>query len=306
MARSGVTVVLGSQWGDEGKGKIVDILSQQFKHIARCQGGANAGHTIVVQDRTFKFHLIPSGILNPDATCYIGNGVVLNVPALLEEMRTSDPGGEMNIPKRLVLSSRSHLVFEYHKIVDGLREVELGSSSIGTTKKGIGPCYSSKMSRGGLRLCDLKDMTRFEMVLRRNVENKQKRYGHFDYDIDDEISKFKKFNDEYGHMIQDTIDILNNVLEKGEGLLVEGANANLLDVDFGTYPYVTSSNASVGGVCTGLGIPPQSINQVIGVVKAYTTRVGLGPFPTELFDETGERLCKVGAEYGTTTGRKRR
>jgi adenylosuccinate synthase len=198
------------------------------------------------------------------------------------------------------------MVFEFHKITDGLREEELGSSSLGTTKKGIGPCYSSKMSRGGLRLCDLNDQSRFEEVLRRNVTNKQKRYGQFDYDADAEIATYRKYAQELGPMIVDTVDVIHTALENGEDILVEGANAAMLDVDFGTYPYVTSSNASVGGVCTGLGIPPQDIASVVGVVKAYTTRVGLGPFPTELMDDNGKHLGSVGHEFGTTTGRARR
>jgi adenylosuccinate synthase len=301
-----VTVVLGSQWGDEGKGKIVDILSQKFNTIARCQGGANAGHTIVVGGKKYKFHLIPSGILNEKAKCVIGNGVVLHIPSFLEELKETDPNGTLDAANRILISDRCHLVMEFHKIVDGLKESELGDKSIGTTKRGIGPCYSSKMSRGGLRVCDLYNKERFEDVLRRNVVNKQKRFGGFEYDVDAEIAAYQKYADQIKHMVVDTVLLVHQKLEAGEDILVEGANAAMLDVDFGTYPYVTSSNASIGGVCTGLGIPPNKIGAVIGVVKAYSTRVGLGPFPTELTDDVGEKLCAVGAEYGTTTGRKRR
>jgi len=198
------------------------------------------------------------------------------------------------------------MVFNYHNIVDGLREIELGGSSLGTTKKGIGPCYSAKMSRGGLRLCDLVEMTRFEEVHKRNVVNKQKRYGQFDYDADAEIAQYRKYSVDLASMIKDTVAVIHEALEHGDDILVEGANAVMLDVDFGTYPYVTSSNCSVGGVCTGLGIPPQDIFSVVGVVKAYTTRVGLGPFPTELTDANGHHLQSVGREVGTTTGRTRR
>lgn len=299
-----VCAVLGAQWGDEGKGKLVDILSEKYDFVARCQGGSNAGHTIVVDGVRFAFHLIPSGILHQGTTCLIGNGVVLHLPTFFKELESLDEKG-VNYNGRLKISDRAHLLFDYHQTVDGLREEELAGEMIGTTKKGIGPCYSAKMTRIGLRVGDLRFFKHFEENLARNLENLQKRFK-FEYDLDAEIEKYKEYAEKLEPMIVDSVYYLNQAYEEGKKILIEGANATLLDIDFGTYPFVTSSNASIGGACTGLGIAPSKIDCSVGIVKAYTTRVGAGPFPSELHDTLGEQIREKGHEYGTTTGRPRR
>ncbi|KAI9141192.1 Adenylosuccinate synthetase [Paraphysoderma sedebokerense] len=299
-------VVLGSQWGDEGKGKLVDILAQDVDVVARCQGGNNAGHTIVVNGTKFDFHMLPSGLINPKSTSIIGNGVVVHLPSFFNELETTEKKG-IDTTNRIFVSDRAHLVFDVHQIVDGLKEVELGRGNIGTTKKGIGPAYSSKASRSGLRVHHLiHTFPEFEEKFRKFVENRKKRYGNFEHDVEKEVERYKMFAEKLKPLVVDTVVYMNDAISSGKKVLVEGANACMLDIDFGTYPFVTSSNTTVGGVCTGLGIPPSKVGQVIGVVKAYTTRVGGGPFPTELTDKIGELLQDVGQEYGTTTGRKRR
>lgn len=304
------TAVLGAQWGDEGKGKLVDILSAEADICARFAGGNNAGHTIVAPigpDRvqtTFAFHLLPSGLVNPKVTGIIGPGVVVHLPSFFEEFDTLREKG-LDCSGRLFISDRAHLVFDFHQIVDGLKEVELGGSSIGTTKKGIGPAYSAKASRSGLRVHHLFDPT-FAEKFRKIVEGRYKRYGHFEYDTEGEIERYKGLADRLHPFVIDSVVYIHDALASGKRILVEGANALMLDIDYGTYPYVTSSSTSVGGVCTGLGIQPRRIGKVIGVIKAYTTRVGGGPFPTEQLNETGVHLQEVGHEYGTTTGRRRR
>ncbi|GLB34512.1 putative plays an important role in the de novo pathway and in the salvage pathway of purine nucleotide biosynthesis [Lyophyllum shimeji] len=303
-----VTVVLGSQWGDEGKGKLVDILAADFDLCARCAGGNNAGHTIVVPvngvPKQFAFHLLPSGLVNPKCVGLIGSGVVVHVPSFFKEVEELEAEG-LDCSNRLFISDRAHLVFDFHQIVDGLKEVELGLSSIGTTGKGIGPAYSGKASRSGLRVHHLFDPT-FPDKFRRLVEGRFKRYGHFEYDTEGEIERYKILAARLRPYVVDSLTYLHTALAAGKRVLVEGANALMLDLDFGTYPFVTSSNTTVGGVCTGLGIPPRRIGKVVGVVKAYTTRVGGGPFPTEQLNEIGTHLQEVGREYGTTTGRRRR
>lgn len=299
-----VCAVLGSQWGDEGKGKLIDILSAKFDMVARCQGGSNAGHTIVVDGTKFAFHLIPSGILHDQATCVVGNGVVLHLPTFFKELDALDEKG-IKYQGRLKVSDRAHLLFDYHQIVDGLREEELAGEMIGTTKKGIGPCYSTKATRIGLRVGDLRFFKHFQENLTKNVKELQRSYK-FDYDIEAEIKKYKEYAERLEPMITDTVELLNRGYEEGKKILVEGANATMLDIDFGTYPFVTSSNASIGGACTGLGISPNKIDCAIGIVKAYTTRVGAGPFPSELLDTLGEQIREKGHEFGTTTGRPRR
>ncbi|CAG8533074.1 14983_t:CDS:10 [Dentiscutata heterogama] len=301
----GVTVVLGSQWGDEGKGKLVDLLAQEADICARCAGGNNAGHTIVVNGTKYDFHLLPSGLINPNCISIIGSGVVVHIPSFFEELKTLEEKG-LNTSGRLLISDRAHLVFDFHQIVDGLKEKELGHSSIGTTKKGIGPAYSSKASRSGLRVHHLSNHEAFAEKFRKLVENRKKRYGQFEYDVEAEIERYKHFAIRLKPYVVDSVSFMHKCLTLHKKILVEGANALMLDLDFGTYPYVTSSNTTIGGVSTGLGIPPTKIDKVIGVVKAYTTRVGGGPFPTELNDEKGEYLQRVGAEIGATTGRKRR
>jgi adenylosuccinate synthase len=306
-----VTVVLGSQWGDEGKGKLVDILSANFDICARCAGGNNAGHTIVVPigpdrlETTFSFHLLPSGLVNPKCTGLIGNGTVVHLPSFFAELEALEKQG-LDCSGGLFISDRAQLVFDFHQIVDGLKEVELGGSSIGTTKKGIGPAYSGKASRSGLRVHHLFNHDTFAEKFRKLVEGRYKRYGHFEYDTEGEILRYKALAEKLKPYVIDSIAYIHSAMKSGKRVLVEGANALMLDLDLGTYPYVTSSPASIGGVCTGLGIPPKMIGTSIGVMKAYTTRVGGGPFPTEQLNNIGVHLQEVGREYGTTTGRRRR
>ncbi|KAL1703316.1 Adenylosuccinate synthetase [Schizophyllum commune] len=305
------TVVLGAQWGDEGKGKLVDILSAEIDVCARCAGGNNAGHTIVVpigpekKPTTFAFHLLPSGLVNPGCTGLIGNGVVVHLPSFFAELDALQAQG-LDCTGRLFVSDRAQLVFDFHQIVDGLKEVELGGSSIGTTKKGIGPAYSGKASRSGLRVHHLFDHDTFAAKFRRLVEGRFKRYGHFEYDTEGEIERYKQLAERLRPHVIDSVAYIHRAISSGKHVLVEGANALMLDIDFGTYPFVTSSSTTIGGVCTGLGIPPKLIGKTIGVVKAYTTRVGGGPFPTEQLNDVGVHLQEVGREYGTTTGRRRR
>ncbi|KAJ7656687.1 AMPSase 1 [Mycena rosella] len=303
------TVVLGSQWGDEGKGKLVDILAANADICARCAGGNNAGHTIVVPINgvrtTFAFHLLPSGLVNPTCTGLIGNGVVVHVPSFFDELDALQAQG-LDCTGRLFVSDRAHLVFDFHQIVDGLKEVELGGSSIGTTKKGIGPAYSGKASRSGLRVHHLFDHALFADKFRKLVEGRFKRYGYFEYDTEGEIERYKILAARLKPYVIDSVVYLHQALAAGKRVLVEGANAAMLDLDLGTYPYVTSSATTVGGVCTGLGLPPRAVGHTIGVVKAYTTRVGGGPFPTEQLNTAGEHLQSVGHEFGATTGRMRR
>ncbi|OZJ04104.1 Adenylosuccinate synthetase 1 [Bifiguratus adelaidae] len=305
LARDGITVVLGSQWGDEGKGKLADILCGEAEVCARCQGGNNAGHTIVVGKQKYDFHMLPSGLVNPKCIAIVGTGVVVHLPSLFQELENLEAKG-LDCDGRLFISDRAHLVFDFHQTVDGLKEVELGRGSIGTTKKGIGPAYSSKASRSGLRVHHLYNEEEFSAKFRTMVSNKMKRYGIFDYDVEGEIERYKQLAKRLKPFVIDSVLYLHEALKQGKKVLVEGANALMLDLDYGTYPYVTSSSTAVGGLCTGLGVPPTKVKKIIGVVKAYTTRVGGGPFPTEQLNEIGETLQTVGAEYGVTTGRKRR
>ncbi|BEI79953.1 hypothetical protein CcaverHIS002_0104820 [Cutaneotrichosporon cavernicola] len=309
QAPQGVTVVLGSQWGDEGKGKLVDILAADADVCARCAGGNNAGHTIVVTNDQgekvkYAFNLLPSGLINTKVTAFIGSGVVVHVPSLFKELDTLESKG-LKVANRLLISDRAHLVLGFHQIVDGLKEIELGGSSIGTTRKGIGPAYSSKASRSGLRVHHLFDPT-FPEKFRKLVEGRIKRYGNFEFDTEGEIKQMLELAERLRPHVVDGPTWMHQQLSSGKRVLVEGANALMLDIDYGTYPFVTSSATTIGGVCTGLGIPPFAIKRAIGVVKAYTTRVGGGPFPTEQLNTIGETLQEVGAEYGTVTSRRRR
>jgi adenylosuccinate synthase len=301
----GVDVVLGAQWGDEGKGKLVDNLSQSYDVIARVAGGANAGHTIVHNGKKYKFHLVPSGILNPNAVCVIGNGVVVHLPSLLLELEELKRMG-VDYEGRILISDRAHMVLDLHQEIDGLNELRRGRNKIGTTKKGIGPAYSSKMLRNGVRVGDLRYFDDFADKLRDQVKFYKDNYPDLEVDADAEIEKYRAIKEYILSFTVDTIEYLNNSFISGKRVLVEGANATMLDIDFGTYPYVTSSNPSIGSVCTGGGISPNRLNGIIGIVKAYCTRVGEGPFPTELHDDVGAHLGSVGAEFGTTTGRPRR
>eukprot|EP00560_Eucampia_antarctica_P001571 CAMPEP_0197831670 /NCGR_PEP_ID=MMETSP1437-20131217/11454_1 /TAXON_ID=49252 ORGANISM="Eucampia antarctica, Strain CCMP1452" /NCGR_SAMPLE_ID=MMETSP1437 /ASSEMBLY_ACC=CAM_ASM_001096 /LENGTH=516 /DNA_ID=CAMNT_0043434689 /DNA_START=49 /DNA_END=1599 /DNA_ORIENTATION=- len=303
--QGGIDVVLGSQWGDEGKGKLVDILSQEYDVCARVAGGSNAGHTIVVDGVKYKFHLLPSGILNRDATCIVGNGVVVHLPSFLSELKSLEASG-VEHKGRVFLSDRAHIVFDFHQAVDGTNEKTLGRNKIGTTKKGIGPAYASKISRNGIRIGDLQNWSYFEQRFKALAEHHMTAYPGLEIDIEEQLAYYKSIRPQIQEMTTDTILFTNQKFREGKSILVEGANATMLDIDFGTYPFVTSSNPSIGSVLTGLGVSPRKVRGIYGTVKAYCTRVGEGPFPTELFDDIGQHLTTVGAEYGTTTGRTRR
>ncbi|CAN6302101.1 unnamed protein product [Urochloa humidicola] len=308
-ALSQVSGVLGSQWGDEGKGKLVDVLAPRFDIVARCQGGANAGHTIYnAEGKKFALHLVPSGILHEGTLCVVGNGAVIHVPGFFGEIDGLESNG-VRCDGRILVSDRAHLLFDLHQVVDGLREAELENSFIGTTKRGIGPCYSSKVTRNGLRVCDLRHMDTFGDKLDVLFKDAASRFQGFEYSksmLKEEVERYKRFADRLEPFIADTVHVLNESIQQKKKILVEGGQATMLDIDFGTYPFVTSSSPSAGGICTGLGIAPRVVGDLIGVVKAYTSRVGSGPFPTELFGEEGDRLRKAGMEFGTTTGRPRR
>ncbi|KAL4706999.1 hypothetical protein ACJJTC_019537 [Scirpophaga incertulas] len=302
-----VTVVLGAQWGDEGKGKLVDLLAVNSDIVCRCQGGNNAGHTVVVDGKEFDFHLLPSGIINQKCKSVIGNGVVIHLPGLFEELKKNELKGMQGWQERLIISDRAHLVLDLHQQVDGLQEAEKGKNSLGTTKKGIGPTYSSKASRNGIRIGDLLgDFNIFEEKFRTLFESYKRMFPSLEVDVEGELARYKGYAAQIRPLVKDTVSYLHKEIRSGKKVLVEGANAAMLDIDFGTYPYVTSSNCSIGGVCTGLGLPPSVLGEVLGVVKAYTTRVGDGPFPTELNDETGQLLQSRGHEVGVTTKRVRR
>jgi adenylosuccinate synthase len=307
-----LTAVVGTQWGDEGKGKLIDILAEKFDIIARATGGANAGHTIHIPDKNnpgksqkFVFHLVPAGMLTDGKICVVGNGVTMHLPTFFEEIEVLEKAG-ISTTGRIFISDRAHLLFEYHKVIDGLQEEAKDSKKIGTTKRGIGPCYTDKTRRIGLRVHDLNDFDKFSAKYMENVETLQKMYGEFKYDIQAELNYYKEISARVKPMILDSAYYLNEALDKGQSILVEGANGTLLDIDHGTYPYVTSSNASIGGVVTGTGIGVTKIKNIVGIMKAYTTRVGEGPFPTELLDELGEKIRTIGGEFGATTGRPRR
>ena len=302
-----VKAVIGTQWGDEGKGKIVDFLSKDVDYVVRFQGGSNAGHTIKIGNQTFKFHLLPSGVIR-GKTAVIANGVVVDPEVLIEEVEKLK---EKRIEPKLMISDRANVVMPYHKLLDGAEETYLGKKKIGTTRRGIGPCYSDKIARRGIRVGDLLDRS----VLREKLEmivpiekNLLKIYGMEEsrIDVEDLIDRYSDYGNKIRAFVKDTTLELNRAIKEGKEILLEGAQGVMLDVDFGTYPYTTSSNTISGGACTGSGISPKLINEIIGVVKAYTTRVGSGPLPTELKDEIGKHLQEKGGEFGTTTGRARR
>lgn len=301
-------VVMGTQWGDEGKGKIVDYLAEQADVVVRYQGGNNAGHTVVVGGEEFKLHLLPSGILYNGKTCLIGNGVVIDPGVLLKEIKGIQARGIDT--SGLKISNRAHLIMPYHRLLDEAEENARGEFKIGTTKRGIGPCYMDKNARCGIRVVDLMDAEEFDVVLKRNLEAKNRllkcMYELEGFDFEAVKAEYLAYAEELRPYVADTSFELNNALDDGEKVLFEGAQATMLDLDHGTYPYVTSSHPLAGGVCVGAGIGPTKINKVVGVVKAYTTRVGEGPFPSELHDEIGDHIRERGHEYGTTTGRPRR
>lgn len=301
-------VVVGTQWGDEGKGKITDFLSKEAEAIARYSGGDNAGHTIQFEGETYKLHLIPSGIFYKEKMSIMGNGMVINPKSLVEELKGLQERGVST--ENLRISNRAHVILPYHIYQDKVDEEARGDQKIGTTCKGIGPCYIDKVQRIGIRIADLLDKKVFEEKLRTNLEMKnrlfEKFYGVEPLKFEDIFEAFYQYGQEIAQYVTDTSKILSDVLEEGNKVLFEGAQGVMLDVDHGTYPYVTSSNPVAGGVATGAGVGPSQVNRVIGVSKAYTSRVGDGPFPTELFDEIGQQIREVGREYGTTTGRPRR
>ena len=301
-------VLLGAQWGDEGKGKATDLLGEQVDYVVKYNGGNNAGHTVVVDGETYALHLLPSGVLSPGVTPVIGNGVVVDLSVLFHEIDAINARGIDT--SRLLVSANAHVITEYHRTVDKVGERFLGNAKIGTTGRGIGPAYSDKMGRLGVRVQDLFD----EKILRQKIEGALelknqllvKSYNRKAISVDTVVDELVAFSDRLRPMVADTTLLLAKALDAGKVVLLEGGQATMLDVDHGTYPFVTSSNPTAGGACTGSGIPPTRIDRVIAIVKAYTTRVGAGPFPTELLDADGERLRDRGAEFGTTTGRPRR
>ncbi|WP_188455429.1 adenylosuccinate synthase [Virgibacillus oceani] len=301
-------VVVGTQWGDEGKGKITDFLSQNAEVVARYQGGNNAGHTIKFDGVTYKLHLIPSGIFFSEKTCVLGNGMVIDPKAFVEELSYLH---ERNISTdNLRISNRAHVILPYHLQLDVLQEEEKGANKIGTTKKGIGPAYMDKAARSGIRIADLLDKETFRTKLEQNLKEKNRLFEKV-YEVDpikaeDILDEYYEYGQQLAKYVCDTSVVLNDALDSGRRVLFEGAQGVMLDIDQGTYPFVTSSNPIAGGVTIGSGVGPTKINHVVGVSKAYTTRVGDGPFPTELHDETGNQIREVGREYGTTTGRPRR
>ncbi|WP_027725781.1 adenylosuccinate synthase [Tuberibacillus calidus] len=301
-------VVVGAQWGDEGKGKVTDYLSGKSEVISRYQGGDNAGHTIVFNGKKYKLHLIPSGIFYPEKICVIGNGMVVNPKSLVEELNYLHENGIST--KNLKISNRAHIILPYHIKLDRLEEEYKGRGKIGTTKKGIGPAYMDKAARVGIRMADFLEPDTFKEKLTKNLAEKnrlfEKVYETDGFDVDEMFNEYIKYADVIRPYVCDTSVVLNDALDEGKRVLFEGAQGVMLDIDQGTYPFVTSSNPVAGGVTIGSGVGPTKIHHVIGVVKAYTTRVGDGPFPTELHDEIGERIREVGHEYGTTTGRPRR
>ena len=303
-----ITVLVGAQWGDEGKGKVIDILTEDADCIVRYQGGNNAGHTVVIDEDKYVLHLIPSGILREGKLCVIGHGVVVDPEALIEEIELLKEKG-INCEGRLKVSDKAHVILPYHKKIDELRESLRKKGKIGTTKKGIGPCYADKVSRIGIRMADLLDKEYFKSRLKDNVEEKNpilRDNGLEEMSAEEIFNKYVKYADYLKDYICDTVSLLNESLKKGGSILFEGAQGTFLDVDYGTFPYVTSSNSTAGGACTGGGIGPSRIDRVVGVVKAYTTRVGEGPFPTEFGPDLMEKIRQKGGEFGATTGRARR
>jgi len=306
-------VVVGAQWGDEGKGKIVDLLTRYADYVVRFQGGNNAGHTLVVEGRKYIFHIIPSGILYPGKTCVIGNGVIIDPGVLLQEMAELATKGLAVTPEKLLISSNAHLIMPYHQQLDQAREASLAQGKkIGTTGRGIGPCYMDKVGRVGMKVGDLLDPALFRDKLQAAVEEKNfiltKQFGAPPVDLAGIVAAFERFAEQLTPFIGNVSLVLDQARKKGQNILFEGAQGTQLDIDHGTYPFVTSSNTIAGNACIGTGFGPSHIDEVIGIVKAYTTRVGEGPFPTELAegDAIGDTLQQKGHEYGATTGRRRR
>lgn len=301
-------VVIGAQWGDEGKGKIVDHLAERATMVVRYQGGNNAGHTVVLGNTVLKLHQVPSGITRPHVAAVLGNGMVINPPALVDELDRLESLGIST--KNLHISANAHVVMPYHPIMDELEEKLRGPHALGTTKRGIGPAYTDKTARRGLRMQDLIDRDRFAkqtaIALQWVNLELSRLFGYREFSVDEIVTQYAPAAERLAPFVKDTSLLINNALKRGETVLMEGAQATMLDIDFGTYPYVTSSSPSAGGVCLGAGVSPVLIKEVLGVVKGYTSRVGAGPFPTELKDSIGDWIVERGHEYGTTTGRRRR
>ena len=304
-----VTVLVGAQWGDEGKGKVIDILTEDVRYVARYQGGNNAGHTVVIGEDKYVLHLVPSGILHEGKICVIGHGVVVDPKALIEEIELLK-SKDITVDGRLKVSDKAHVIFPYHCKLDELREARKKGKKIGTTKKGIGPCYGDKVARVGIRIGDLFDKDYFKNRLENVIGEKnaifKDLYGFEGFSPEEIFADYVKYAEQLREYVCDTVALLNEALKKGESILFEGAQGTFLDVDYGTYPFVTSSNSTAGGACTGAGIGPSRVGRVIGVVKAYTTRVGEGPFPTEFGPDLMETIREKGGEFGATTGRARR
>ena len=301
-----VTLVIGTQWGDEGKGKVVDYASKNVDYVVRFQGGNNAGHTIKVKDEVYKLHITPSGVIQ-GKTGVIGNGVVVDPEVLIHEI---DQLTKRGIKPNLLISDRANIIMPYHKLLDGVEEQLLKDNKIGTTKRGIGPCYSDKISRKGIRAIDLIDQEKLRKKLENNLAQKEKIFKAYNLEtkinLQDILKKYSKYGKQLKQYITQTNLELNKAIQNNKNILLEGAQGTMLDVDFGTYPYTTSSHTIAGGASIGCGIPPYQIKNIIGIVKAYTTRVGEGPLPTELKDKTGKHLAEKGHEFGTTTSRPRR
>ncbi len=298
------TAIIGTQWGDEGKGKLVDVLAGKFDIVARSAGGSNAGHTIVAGGVKYVFHLLPSGLLHKNALGVVGNGTVVHLPSLLEEIDELEKSG-LEVASRVKLSDKAHILLDYHKEIDGKIEELKGMDKVGTTKQGIGPCYTDKAMRIGIRVGEIRDADALKKRIEENCEFHNKALG-LKLDAEEEFTKIEAVRDRILSLIIDTRFWLNEQMKNGKKVLFEGAQAHHLDIDHGTYPYVTSSAVTIGGVCTGLGIAPKCVGNVIGITKAYTTRVGEGPFEAELDNELGEQIREAGGEYGATTGRPRR
>mgnify|MGYP005842032499 CR=1 FL=1 len=302
-------IVLGAQWGDEGKGKVVDLLSERFQIVARYQGGHNAGHTVFIGERKFILKLVPSGILRPGVQAVIGNGVVIDPEALLEEIGALESAG-IDVRGQLAVSNRAHVIFPFHRMVEKLSEARAGRQALGTTSRGIGPCYEDKIGRRGIRIADLMDRDSFDALFSAFAEDKQTLARAFSVDEAIDLQavrgRYLEMADRIRPLVRDTARLLNDAISAGKKILFEGAQGTMLDIDHGTFPFVTSSSASAGGACTGTGVAPTRIGGILGVSKAYITRVGGGPFPTELHGEAGERIRKAGNEYGAVTGRPRR
>ena len=307
-----VIVVIGAQWGDEGKGKVVDLLAERFDVVARYQGGHNAGHSVKVGDKSYALHLIPSGIIHPGKTCVLGNGMVIDPIAFFAEADRLSAQGLQVTPARVKVSSRAHLILPYHRALDHTSEERLGNEKVGTTLRGIGPAYEDKAGRRGIRVADATDSELLRSRIERNIEDANliiRRYRGTTLDAEQVFREIAPLVERLGPFITDTTNFINNAVREGRSVLVEGAQATLLDVDHGTYPFVTSSSTTSGGACAGLGLAPKKISGVLGIVRTYTTRVGEGPFPTEMLEgeaEIGQLIRERGHEYGVSTGRPRR